>query len=202
MSPDNPFLKALIAQPDDDTLRLAMADWLDENDQAARAEFVRLQCELARGVGPERRRELEVRQRELLVAHDAEWTRPLAEVLGCGPGEWGGWVFRRGFVEYFHLPATAVNKRGAQLAALTPVRELFLVPCKSGNVIALCNRPWLERLTALYLTGRLNENATRALMDCPYLGNLRCLDATPDDTVREATRRAFDARFAAVRRTA
>jgi hypothetical protein len=39
-------------------------------------------------------------------------------------------------------------------------------------------------------------------MDCPYLGNLRCLDATPDDTVREATRRAFDARFAAVRRTA
>jgi hypothetical protein len=111
-------------------------------------------------------------------------------------------VFRRGFVEYFHLPATVVTKRGELLAALTPVRELYLVPCNSGNVIALCNRPWLERVTALYLTGGLNENATRALMDCPYLGNLRCLDATPDRTVREATRRAFDARFAAVRRTA
>src|SRR5690349_20661730 len=105
MSPDNPLLRALLAQPDDDTLRLAMADWLDENDQPARAEFIRVQIELTRGVEElDRRRHLELRQRDLLLAHEAEWVRPLAEVLDCGPGQWGGWMFRRGFVEYFHLP--------------------------------------------------------------------------------------------------
>jgi len=167
MSPDNPFLKALLAEPDDDTLRLAMADWLDENDQQPRAEFVRLQIELARGVEDrDRLRLLEVRQRDLLIAHESEWVEPLADVLKCKPGEWGGWVFRRGFVEYFHLPATVVNRRGSLLARLTPVRELFLRPCTSGNVVALCRCEWLQGVTALYLeSARLNQNAARALLD-------------------------------------
>src|SRR4051812_29872585 len=100
MSPDNPFLRALLADPDDDTLRLAMADWLDENDQTPRAEVLRAQVDPARGVEARARRDrLEVRQRDLLLAHEAAWVRPLAEVLRCKPGEWGGWVFRRGFVE-------------------------------------------------------------------------------------------------------
>jgi uncharacterized protein (TIGR02996 family) len=82
MSPDNPFLKALLAQPDDDTLRLAMADWLDENEDPARAEFIRVQVELARGVEErERRVALEKRQAELLVGHEREWVRPLLEAL-------------------------------------------------------------------------------------------------------------------------
>ena len=127
MTPDNLFLQALLAEPDDDTLRLAMADWLDENDQPERAEFIRVQIELARGVSDRAHlRELELRQRDLLIAHDKEWVAPLARVLQCKPGQWGGWVFRRGFAEYFNLPARVINKRGGELAKLTPVRELFL----------------------------------------------------------------------------
>ena len=38
---------AIIAQPDDDTLRLIYADWLQENDQSDRAAFVRAQVSLA-----------------------------------------------------------------------------------------------------------------------------------------------------------
>ena len=117
-----------------------------ERDQPARAEFVRVQIELARGVPDRDRRQfLELRQRDLLVAHDAEWVAPLAKVLGRKPGEWGGWVFRRGFVEYFNLPATVVNTHGAQLAKLTPVRELFLRPCNPTHVVALCREhlPWV-----------------------------------------------------------
>src|SRR5258708_5129295 len=92
MTPDNPFLQALLANPDDDTLRLALADWLDENVQPERAEFIRIQIELARGVSDQRRRwHLEARQRDLLVAHDAEWVAPRARVLECKPGQWGGW---------------------------------------------------------------------------------------------------------------
>lgn len=44
------LLAAILAQPDDDTVRLAYADWLDEHGQDARAEFIRVQVELSRMV--------------------------------------------------------------------------------------------------------------------------------------------------------
>lgn len=177
MTPDNPFLQALLAEPDDDTLRLAMADWLDENDEPGRAEFVRVQIELARGVSDhDRRRHLELRQRDLLIAHDTEWVAPLAKVLGLRKGQWGGWVFRRGFVEYFNLPAPTINKHGHKLAELTPVRELFLRPCNSNNIITLCQKSWLASVTHLYLEGlRLTPTAVEVMLECPYLTRLRVL---------------------------
>jgi uncharacterized protein (TIGR02996 family) len=213
MSPDNPFLKALLAQPDDDTLRLAMADWLDENDQPARAEFIRLQIELTAGIEDrDRRIALELRQAELLNAHDREWVKPLAEVLGSGDGEWGGWVFRRGFVEYFHLPAPVANRHGEKLARLTPVRELYLSPCTSVSVIALCKKPWLRSVTALYLRGDppndaappinpqlrsdpLNARAIRALIDSPHLANLKVIEAVKREDVSNELAKAFHRRF-------
>lgn len=46
------FLASIIENPDDDAPRLIFADWLDENGEAERAEFVRIQIELAKyGVG-------------------------------------------------------------------------------------------------------------------------------------------------------
>jgi uncharacterized protein (TIGR02996 family) len=43
-----PYLRAVLAMPDDDGPRLCAADWWDEQGAAERAEFVRVQCELAR----------------------------------------------------------------------------------------------------------------------------------------------------------
>jgi uncharacterized protein (TIGR02996 family) len=58
MSDQAALLAAIIAHPDDDTLRLAYADWLDEHlpdgvpapapGPSARAEYIRVQCRLAR----------------------------------------------------------------------------------------------------------------------------------------------------------
>jgi uncharacterized protein (TIGR02996 family) len=48
---DNMFRAVLVA-PEDDAPRLQYADWLEEHGQAERAEFIRVQCELARA--PER----------------------------------------------------------------------------------------------------------------------------------------------------
>src|SRR5262249_27296750 len=47
------FLRVIIEHPDDDAPRLALADWLDADApreclDPERAEFIRLQCELAR----------------------------------------------------------------------------------------------------------------------------------------------------------
>lgn len=230
MSPDNPFLKALLAQPDDDTLRLAMADWLDENEDPARAEFIRVQVELARGVEErERRHALEKRQAELLIEHEREWVRPLLESLNGQEGEnggwsfpraanetrspeysWGGCVFRRGFAEYFHVPAPVINRFGEKLARLTPVRELYLSPCKSVNVVWLSKKPWLNSLIALRArVGRtgvpsehdpeegdgLSADAIQALIDSPHLEKLEVLDVFARRDVSQELAKAYGRRF-------
>lgn len=48
MSEADAFLDAIFATPDDDLARLVYADWLEEHGQQAYAEFIRLQCEVAR----------------------------------------------------------------------------------------------------------------------------------------------------------
>jgi uncharacterized protein (TIGR02996 family) len=40
------FLQAICAKPEDDTPRLVYADWLEEQGDTDRAEFIRVQCEL------------------------------------------------------------------------------------------------------------------------------------------------------------
>jgi uncharacterized protein (TIGR02996 family) len=42
------FLRAVLDDPDDDAPRLVFADWLDDNDRADKAAFVRLEVELSR----------------------------------------------------------------------------------------------------------------------------------------------------------
>ena len=194
MTPDNPFLPALLADPDDDTLRLAMADWLDEHDQPARAEFIRVQVALARGVSdPDSRWYLGRRQRDLLAAHDAEWVAPLAEVLGLRVGEWSGWAFRRGFVEYFHLPVLTLVNRGAQLARLTPVRELNVGDDPGWHLGELLQQPWLRSVT--HLSGLvIGLRTAEAMIACPYLSGLRVIqcDLRPLD---KPLRRRFVQRF-------
>lgn len=180
MTPDNPFLRALLAEPDSDTLRLALADWLDEHDDAPRAEFVRVQIELARGgPSPERRRELEIRQSELLRAHDTEWVAPLAAVLRLQPGEWGGWVFRRGFIEYFRLSGRLVDVLGARLAALTPVRELLIDG--GGPVESAWAEPWVRSLTRVYDLP-VSPAAAEAMLASPHLKALKVLAPTYTET--------------------
>jgi uncharacterized protein (TIGR02996 family) len=42
------LLRAVLAEPEDDAPRLIYADWLDEEGEGDRAEFIRVQCALAR----------------------------------------------------------------------------------------------------------------------------------------------------------
>jgi uncharacterized protein (TIGR02996 family) len=45
---DEPFLRAICANPADDAPRLVFADWLDEHGETDRARFIRLHIDLAR----------------------------------------------------------------------------------------------------------------------------------------------------------
>lgn len=68
------FLRAIAETPDDDTPRLVFADWLDENGRRERAEFIRVEVEIAQTQpGDPRRGPLFGRRDALYRAHAAEW---------------------------------------------------------------------------------------------------------------------------------
>src|SRR5262245_15858513 len=88
-----PFLRAICDNPADDTARLAFADWLDENGDPNRAEFIRLQI-----VIPRHQHEREARYsrlRELFAENHTTWLAELPELAGVS------WFreFRRGFCD-------------------------------------------------------------------------------------------------------
>jgi uncharacterized protein (TIGR02996 family) len=90
MSDAPALLAAIRAAPDDDAPRLIYADWLDEHGQPERAEFIRVQCELAR----RKNRALRRREAELLAEHHDAFVGHLA-VPGLR------FRFERGFIVAF-----------------------------------------------------------------------------------------------------
>lgn len=94
------LLKAVCEHPEDDTPRLVLADWLQENGEEARAEFIRLQVLMAQVESQAKDnwpawQRLCARESELRIGHDEEWWRELPEA----PGYRLGRLFVRGFVE-------------------------------------------------------------------------------------------------------
>src|SRR5688572_9572629 len=75
-------MAAIIADPDEDTPRLALADWLEEHGDKhdrARAEFIRLQVEAARlPEWDKARATLEKEAAALSDAHHLKWLGPLS----------------------------------------------------------------------------------------------------------------------------
>lgn len=65
MTEEESLMATIIEYPDDDTPRLVFADWLQENGEYDRAEFIRIQCELAKGFDHKRIRQLQIRELKL-----------------------------------------------------------------------------------------------------------------------------------------
>jgi uncharacterized protein (TIGR02996 family) len=77
------LLAAITADPAADTARLVYADWLDEHDRPARAEFIRTQVEAGRHhPDSARRAEFDARARALLAEHWVSWWAPVCEAVG------------------------------------------------------------------------------------------------------------------------
>jgi uncharacterized protein (TIGR02996 family) len=177
MTDGDALLAAILASPDEDTPRLAYADWLDENDQPDRAALIRVQIELGRlppnEAVPWNRHAAGLRAREqaLLEDHRAEWLAPLrarGEPLQH-PGTHG--QFRRGFVEVVWMPAAVFVQRGERLLGLAPVRELRVTETTDDEFGELLRSPPLRRLEALDLSDRrLGDVVAVALIQPPDSG--------------------------------
>jgi uncharacterized protein (TIGR02996 family) len=166
MSDETALLRAIAAHPDEDTPRLAYADWLDERDNHPRAAFIRGQIELAtlKDDSPHRR-ELAFRCRQLLDEHERAWIDP--PELAVYDYGWS-----RGFVESFTTTPSDLEL-DAELFDTHPFRRVWLWKLK-GKIDAAELIPADNRLTALDLTGNaLNVAQLKKLAKMPHFEELR-----------------------------
>lgn len=170
MRTEDAFRQDIRDNPDDDAPRLIFADWLEEQGRRERAEFIRVQCELARlDEGDDRYWPLRVREQLLLWGHGKGWAAPLRHLVR-------GYTFRRGFVDRVSLSAAQFLERGEQLFQREPVTEARLTD-GSGLIAALAASPLMGRLRGLDLrhTEGLTPTTLRPLLQSPNLRELRSL---------------------------
>src|SRR5262245_3421054 len=128
MTPEEAFLTAIAEASRDDGPRLIYADWLEENGDPERAEFIRTQITLhanadGRGqwttAGTAR---LERRKRALLRRHKERWLAPLRELKARTNlhGE-----FSRGFFDCSSIDLATFLERGDELWRHCPVSSLW-----------------------------------------------------------------------------
>jgi uncharacterized protein (TIGR02996 family) len=162
-----PFLAAIKAEAFDDTPRLVFADWLDENGDPARAEFIRLQIRRhpLRYDDPEAK-ELDARGEELLHANGGRW---LAGFPRWFQKEYAG-AFDRGFVRSCSLTGAKFLADGGAITRLTPIDALDL----SRITPEALRCPALSEVGGLHLS-IVDSARAEALAGHPNLANLRCL---------------------------
>jgi uncharacterized protein (TIGR02996 family) len=172
MNQEEAFLQAICEDPDDDTPRLVYADWLDEHGQPERAEFIRVQVELARLPRWHRRwQQVLAHQRHLLVG-DARDLPPLPVGLSWGQ-------FGRGFVESVRTSDLPMFfKHAAAIFAAAPVQHLVVVAPRNGTLVPLADSRWLARLRGVEKEGwgsRLGAGEVEQLGNSPHAAALRSL---------------------------
>lgn len=183
------LLRAIVRHPDDDTARVVYADWLQENERAEEAEFLRVQCQLATTEpdDPEYP-ELIEREEELrtwLVAHVPGPRPTFPGGLAVEGGNWWWMYTERGFprfLEFDGYQKPGVRAMRALAAAVErafealPTRWLVVRDITTAQFAALLKQPVLAKVKQL--TVQLNgygdelDGAARRLANCRHLRNL------------------------------
>jgi uncharacterized protein (TIGR02996 family) len=201
MPGDEPAFLRSIAEENGRVGRLVFADWLEEHGDQPRAEFVRVQCELASAEAPEgRRRDLALRERELLDAYRREWVDafglPLEDVcfheglIGVARlSQWDGSrlldaEFSSGLATLAELDLSGLQIGDAGLAAVAgaarfpALRRLYLSDngITDAGVTALANATGLPRLDTIYLFGNSVGAGARGVLERAAGFSLKTLD--------------------------
>jgi len=211
-STDAAFLRSIIDEPDDDAPRLIYADWLDEQGDADRAEFIRLQVRLYRmsPIDPEYKAMRE-RSYELSQPHHVEWVHRLPQFEHV---HWES--FERGFVSAVRFTEPDVFfQHAGKVRKAAPIEEVRLhrfgwpeacrlgesknlegirtLDLNDGNSIGnqgtegLMKSPYLRALHSLKLGhNSLGSTAVRAIAFAPYMRQLRALKLERNDLYDDA----------------
>jgi uncharacterized protein (TIGR02996 family) len=144
------FFRAIKENPDDDSPRLILADWLQERGDAAmsaRGEFLRLKV-LRHRLSPKDPSYdlLKRREGELFTEHRWTWLGPLVDAAKA-------WTFERGMIQ---------------------------ITARAGNFLTPEMRAWTQTPAALWVDAlTLIELAQRHILElayCPLLANVNRLD--------------------------
>jgi uncharacterized protein (TIGR02996 family) len=158
MISERAFLSTVLDLPDETAPRLVYADWLEEQGESARAEFIRLQCA---GIG-------ETRRAELLQEYGAVWAGPIFRHAYQ-------YEFRRGFVEEMTIQTRLFLDLGAAMFAQAPIRLLRLIGAQ-GLLARLLQMSELRRLRALHLTGcAIGDDGVELLAKSALFADLQTL---------------------------
>jgi uncharacterized protein (TIGR02996 family) len=161
MTDRDALLRAIAANPDDDTPRLIYADLLDETGgevNVARARFIRLQIDLARNPGrswfANSDRLCEVAQLAGLFADKwldelPKWAADEARKQRLRADD-----FPRGFLESFHVHPATFAAQGHQLLDVAPVTRIVVSGSfKRPALTAFFGSPFLLRVRSLAMPG-------------------------------------------------
>ena len=184
MNERDALMRTICENPDDDTPRLVFADWLQENGDEERAEFIRVQIELCGLPDGKTKQKRQVREKELLDAHIDEWGAPFRqfEVQGSFRQFVFGVRFHRGFVWEISIndEESRFVDNAAKLFQLTPIERLNLLHKSQHGDLARC--PEMLRVKELLLDRQALETAdVAALLRSRYLLTLTRLDIIADD---------------------
>jgi uncharacterized protein (TIGR02996 family) len=165
------LFRAILENPDDDTLRLIYADALDEESDARRAAFVRAQVQFAKlpEYDPARVRARHHDPDRHLVA---EWVGALPD-LPAGL-RWDREPFRRGFPGAIQADDAAAFVRGAdEVFARFPVESLELSVVRLAEAREFAQCLWLSRLARLAVEEGLSGPSATRLLNSPHYERLR-----------------------------
>jgi uncharacterized protein (TIGR02996 family) len=159
------FLTDIADQPEDDTLRLILADWLTEQGDA-RGDLIRVQCRLARmAANAGERAGFEDQEQQSINAVRATWTGEQPVELWFLRGLLGVRVGQESFRTQPMRDWWASQRRW--------ITSLHLAPCDDALFKQLLEEGSLDFVTHLNLSGTRITDAT--LKDLPGVAHLRSL---------------------------
>ncbi len=207
MTENEALLQAVCAEPDNDEPRLVYADWLEENGDLARAEFIRMQLKLAKTPYRSYPWDRLTIQRRIMD----KWLEQLPALQGI---LWYP-LFRRGFpaavevenfaafrshaatlfrtapIEYVRFRRLRGTKRLAAMPDLARLTELDLGNLRlgPGDAEILANSPYLAGLRELHLNNnRLGDQGVIALTRSPHLKKLVKIDLSNNNIGAEGVK--------------
>jgi uncharacterized protein (TIGR02996 family) len=175
---DHDFIRRILANLDDDAPRLAYAEWLEQQGDRDRAEFIRVQIEAARLSPQDARREQQnARAAELLQAHDEEWRALL-------PPDAGGRVagFERGFPTWARCGLEDFPFIAVSIWQVAPVTQLDMYDCQAATWDVDFKESWIrvESYEAVANVPQLVHVRSLSVCECAILGkHLKPLLASP-----------------------
>jgi uncharacterized protein (TIGR02996 family) len=177
------FVAAIRENPDDDDVRLALADYLAGHGEPDWARLIRVQCQLASMPADDRDRGwLEQFEEQLLDQHELDLgirllgppQRRRSDYHPVGRGV-TLWELHRGLIEEVVVTALAFIQRSEAWTQTTLIRQAHLVRV-AGRVERLAACKQFSDLVSLRINDRQFSDADLArLLQSPYLARLTSL---------------------------